>query len=96
MFGFGNRNRQQVRNDTFGPSRVRNALLAGAGMLAWRWWRNRQSTGSQSSGNQLGGNQSMRGPAMSGQSTGQSMSGGSLQDRALSDRTNQPADSIYS
>jgi predicted negative regulator of RcsB-dependent stress response len=43
MFGFGNRNRQQVRNDTFGPSRVRNAMLAGAGMLAWRWWRNRQA-----------------------------------------------------
>lgn len=44
MFGFGT-NRRRVRNDTFGPSRVRNALLAGAGMLAWRWWRNRQATG---------------------------------------------------
>ncbi len=43
MFGFGSRRR--VRNDTFGPSRLRNALLAGAGMLAWRWWKNRQSTG---------------------------------------------------
>ena len=51
MFGFGNRNRQQVRNDTFGPSRVRNAMLAGAGMLAWRWWRNRQAN-NQSTTNQ--------------------------------------------
>jgi hypothetical protein len=42
MFGFGN-NKRQVRNDTFGPSRVRNAMIAGAGMLAWRWWRNRQA-----------------------------------------------------
>jgi hypothetical protein len=44
MFGFGNKNRRRVRNDTFGPSRLRNAALAGAGVLAWRWWRNRQST----------------------------------------------------
>jgi len=43
MFGFGNRNRgRRVRNDTFGGSRIRNAALAGVGMLAWRWWRNRQ------------------------------------------------------
>ena len=46
MFGFGSRRR--VRNETFSPNRVRNALLAGAGMLAWRWWRNRQ--GSTTSG----------------------------------------------
>jgi hypothetical protein len=45
MFGFGNNNRRQVRNDTFGSSRVRNAMIAGAGMLAWRWWRNRQASG---------------------------------------------------
>jgi hypothetical protein len=43
MFGFGS-NRRQVRNDTFGGSRIRNAALAGVGMLAWKWWRNRQST----------------------------------------------------
>ena len=43
MFGFGS-NRRQVRNDTFSPSRLRNAALAGVGMLAWRWWRNRQSS----------------------------------------------------
>jgi hypothetical protein len=45
MFGFGNRRR--VRNDTFSPSRIRGAALAGLGMLAWRWWRNRQATGQQ-------------------------------------------------
>jgi hypothetical protein len=43
MFGFGNR--RQVRNDTFSTSRLRNAAIAGVGMLAWRWWRNRQSSG---------------------------------------------------
>ena len=45
MFGLGNRNQgRRVRNDTFGGSRMRNAALAGVGMLAWRWWRNRQSS----------------------------------------------------
>lgn len=45
MFGFGNRNRgRRVRNDTFGGSNIRNAALAGVGMLAWRWWRNRHSS----------------------------------------------------
>ena len=45
MFGFGNKvNKRRVRNDTFGPSRLRKAALAGVGMLAWRWWRNRQET----------------------------------------------------
>jgi hypothetical protein len=45
MFGLGNRNRgRRVRNDTFGGSNLRNAALAGVGMLAWRWWRNRQAS----------------------------------------------------
>lgn len=43
MFGFGS-NRRQMRNDTFSSNRVRNAALAGVGMLAWRWWKNRQTT----------------------------------------------------
>lgn len=43
MFGFGNK-RRKVRNDTFGPGRIRTAAVAGLGMLAWKWWRNRQST----------------------------------------------------
>jgi hypothetical protein len=50
MFGFGNRTRGRVQNDTFGSNKLRNAAIAGVGMLAWQWWRNRQSTG-QSSGN---------------------------------------------
>jgi hypothetical protein len=44
MFGLGNRNRtRRVRNDTFGGSSMRNAAIAGVGMLAWRWWKNRQA-----------------------------------------------------
>jgi hypothetical protein len=49
MFGFGNRNRNRVRNDTFGSNKLRNAAIAGVGMLAWQWWRNRQSN-TQSAG----------------------------------------------
>ena len=48
MFGFGN-TRRRARNETFSPNRIRNALLAGAGMLAWRWWRNRQGAGTSAS-----------------------------------------------
>lgn len=44
MFGFGNSNKRRLRNDTFGPGRLRNAAIAGVGMLAWRWWRNRQAS----------------------------------------------------
>ena len=43
MFGFGS-NRRRVRNDTFAPNRLRGAALAGLGMLAWKWWRNRQAS----------------------------------------------------
>ena len=43
MFGFGNK-RGRVRNDTFAPSRIRGAALAGLGMLALQWWRKRQAT----------------------------------------------------
>jgi uncharacterized membrane protein YebE (DUF533 family) len=43
MFGFGS-NKRQMRNDTFSSNRVRNAALAGVGMLAWRWWKNRQTS----------------------------------------------------
>jgi hypothetical protein len=60
MFGLGNKRR--VRNETFSSSRVRNALLAGAGMLAWRWWRNRQGSG-QSSTHQTRFSESSRTPA---------------------------------
>ena len=43
MFGFGSKRR--MRNDTFSPNRLRSAAIAGLGMLAWRWWRNRQASG---------------------------------------------------
>jgi hypothetical protein len=47
MFGFGNRNRQVTgrRGGAFGGSNLRNAAIAGLGMLAVRWWRNRQTSG---------------------------------------------------
>jgi hypothetical protein len=61
MFGFGDRRR--VRQDTFSSNRVRNALLAGAGMLAWRWWRNRQGGGVQSTGTQERFSDSSRTPS---------------------------------
>jgi hypothetical protein len=48
MFGLGHSNRgRRVRNDTFGGSNIRNAAIAGVGMLAWRWWKNRQSNVNQ-------------------------------------------------
>ncbi|MGH7517922.1 MAG: hypothetical protein ACREOC_10690 [Gemmatimonadales bacterium] len=46
MFGFGGlgrRIRGRGRGGSIG-SGLRNALLAGAGMLGWRWWKNRQAT----------------------------------------------------
>jgi hypothetical protein len=46
MFGIG-RNKRRVRHDKFGPSRLRGAALAGLGMLAWKWWRNRQASGAR-------------------------------------------------
>jgi len=42
MFGIG---RTKRRNSTFSNTRLRNAALVGAGMLALRWWRNRQARG---------------------------------------------------
>jgi hypothetical protein len=50
MFGFGNRTRGRVQNDTFGSNKLRNAAIAGVGMLAWQWWRNRQSNNQWSGG----------------------------------------------
>jgi hypothetical protein len=43
MFGLKT-NRRSARNETFSPSRIRGAALAGLGMLAWRWFRNRQAS----------------------------------------------------
>jgi hypothetical protein len=46
MFGLGNRNRRVARSGgTFGSRNLRSAAIAGLGMLAVRWWRNRQAAG---------------------------------------------------
>lgn len=43
MFGRRRPSRRTQRG-VFSGSNLRNAAIAGAGMLALRWWRNRQST----------------------------------------------------
>jgi hypothetical protein len=43
MFGFGNSPRRG-RSGTFSTSNLTKAALAGAGLLAAKWWRNRQTT----------------------------------------------------
>jgi hypothetical protein len=45
MFGFGRLGR--------GGS-LRNALIASAGMMAWRWWKNRQALDRQPRAGQAG------------------------------------------
>jgi hypothetical protein len=81
MFGFGNRNRNRnrVRNDTFGSSKLRNAAIAGVGMLAWQWWKNRQSN-TQSNTQWSGG--------MNRSSTGNS-------ERSFSEETSSPVAGRY-
>ena len=48
MFGFGSK-RRRARNDSFGSGKLRTAAMAGIGMLAWKWWRNRQAGERQTS-----------------------------------------------
>jgi hypothetical protein len=83
MFGFGNRNRNRVQNDTFGSNKLRNAAIAGVGMLAWQWWRNRQSntqSNSQPNSQWSGGmNQSSMGSS----------------ERSFSEETSSPAAGRY-
>jgi hypothetical protein len=43
MFGFGS-NRGRRRNSTFSNTNLRNAAIAGAGVLAYRWWKGRQAS----------------------------------------------------
>ncbi len=43
MFGLRNPGRR-TRRGAFGGSNLRNAALAGVGLLAWRWWRNRKTS----------------------------------------------------
>ena len=42
MFGFGNSSRRS-RGGTFSTSNLTKAALAGAGLLAAKWWRSRRS-----------------------------------------------------
>jgi hypothetical protein len=45
MFGFGNRSSSRSgygRGGAFSPRALRRAAIAGLGMLAFRWWRNRR------------------------------------------------------
>jgi hypothetical protein len=42
-------NRRRSRSDTFAPKRLGGAALVGLGMLAWKWWRNRQESGPRTS-----------------------------------------------
>jgi hypothetical protein len=51
MFGFGNRNRGNYGRNAglggiLGGGGIRRAAVMGLGMMAYRWWRNRQATGS--------------------------------------------------
>jgi hypothetical protein len=45
MFGFRKAPQTRYRGGSFGGNNLRRALIAGAGMLAVRWWRNRQASG---------------------------------------------------
>jgi hypothetical protein len=86
MFGIGNNDRRQVRNDTFGGSKMRNAAIAGVGMLAWKWWKNRQQSGQQMSGRQMSGQQ------MGGQQMGGANS--AFSERSYSGSSSRGADSL--
>jgi len=46
MFGFGNRtgSRRSYGRSGGGNHMLRNAALAGLGMMAYRWFKNRQAT----------------------------------------------------
>ena len=42
MFGLGRSTPRYSRGATGGSSKLRGALLAGAGLLAYRWWQSRK------------------------------------------------------
>ena len=44
MFGRRTETRRTRSGGVFGGSNLRRAAIAGVGMLAMRWWRNRQAT----------------------------------------------------
>ncbi len=62
MFGFGN-SRRRARSDTSGSHKIRNAAMAGIGMLAWKWWRNRQEAGRASTSPERSFSERSRRPA---------------------------------
>jgi hypothetical protein len=41
---FGIRSTRRTRARTFGGANLRRAAIVGTGMLALRWWRNRQAS----------------------------------------------------
>ena len=43
MFGLGRSTPRHSRGAVGGHSKVRGVLLAGAGLLAYRWWQNRKN-----------------------------------------------------
>ena len=50
MFGFGKRNRKSYRRNmgsggVFSGGGLRRAAVMGLGVMAYRWWRNRQAAG---------------------------------------------------
>lgn len=54
MFGLGRSTPRYARGTTGGSSKLRGALLAGAGLLAYRWWQNRKQS-------ETGGNRTANG-----------------------------------
>lgn len=50
MFGFGSNRSRRRNNSTFSNTNLRNAAIAGAGLLAYRWWKGRQANRGTSSG----------------------------------------------
>jgi hypothetical protein len=54
MFGRRTDTRQARSGGTFGSSNLRKAAIAGVGMLALRWWRNRQAANRPGGMNQPG------------------------------------------
>ena len=68
MFGFGNRstNRSVKRGGAWSGGNLRRAAVAGLGMLAYRWWRNRQASNVRPAG----WSATERPPAVDGSGTG--------------------------
>jgi len=76
MFGLGRNTPRYSRGATGNSSKLRGALLAGAGLLAYRWWQNRKHS-------ETGGNRAGNG------STGWSERAGSWSERADTSRAQQ-------